>query len=70
LQGGALLADGAVVLVGNDGTVLVSRDRGRHFSRYRHDVHHAFAAVAATASTLVVVGERGFTLLPRAEAGR
>jgi photosystem II stability/assembly factor-like uncharacterized protein len=70
LQGGALLADGAVVLVGNDGTVLVSRDQGRHFSRHRHDVHHAFAAVTSTASTLVVVGERGFTLLPWAEAGR
>jgi photosystem II stability/assembly factor-like uncharacterized protein len=67
VQGGAVLGDGTVVLVGNDGTVLVSRDGGERFTRRRHDLRQAFAAVAASGDSLVLVGERGVTELGRSD---
>lgn len=70
LQGGTVLGNGTVVLVGNDGQVLVSHDKGRKFTLRRHDVHHAFAAVAVTDDSLVLTGERGLTLFPLEPAAR
>lgn len=69
LQGGSVLADGHVLLVGNDGTLLVSADQGRQFTRRRHSLHQAFAAVTASGESLILVGEQGVTVLPRAEPG-
>jgi photosystem II stability/assembly factor-like uncharacterized protein len=63
LQGGAVLADRSVVLVGNDGAVLVSRDGGRRFAPHHQGLRQAFAAVTASGASLVLVGERGVTLL-------
>ena len=69
LQGGTVLADGSVVLVGNDGTVLVSRDGGQRFTRRGQGLRQAFASVTASGASLVLVGERGVTTLPRIEEG-
>lgn len=65
LQGGAVLADRSVVLVGNDGTVLVSRDGGRRLAPRHQGLRQGFAAVTASDASLVLVGERGVTLLPQ-----
>ena len=65
LQGGAVLADRSVVLVGNDGTVLVSRDGGRRLALRHQGLRQTFAAVTASGASLVLVGERGVTLLPQ-----
>ncbi len=69
LQGGAVLADQSVVLVGNDGTVLVSRDGGRSFARREGGTRQTHASVTAAGATLVLVGERGVSLLPRTGEG-
>lgn len=68
LQGGAVLADGTVVLVGQDGAVLVSRDRGRSFMRAKNTTRQAFAAAAGADGTLVLVGEGGASVLTPPEA--
>lgn len=65
LQGGAVLTDRSVALVGNDGTILVSHDNGRRLAPRHDGLRQAFAAVAASGASLVLVGERGVTLLPR-----
>ncbi len=69
LQGGAVLADKSVVLVGNDGTVLVSHDGGRRFAPHKDGPRQAYASVTAAGEALVLVGERGVSLLPRTAEG-
>lgn len=69
LQGGAVLADKSIVLVGNDGTMLVSRDGGRSFAPRKDGPRQAYASVTAAGEALVLVGERGISLLPRTGEG-
>lgn len=60
LMGGAVLQDGLVILAGHDGTLLVSRDEGRSFSFRKHPESKAFASVASSReSDLLLFGEGG-----------
>ena len=62
LAGGALLGDGSVVVVGNGGSVLRSRDDGRHFSVHNRPDRQALSAVAGRAGGLLLVGQGGVRL--------
>jgi photosystem II stability/assembly factor-like uncharacterized protein len=67
LMGGALLPDGGVLLVGREGVLLESRDRGGSFTaRKTADGKALAAAVALPSGARVVVGEGGAA---RLEAG-
>ena len=67
LMGGTLLPDGGVLLVGRDGTLLESRDRGSSFTaRHVPDSKALAAALSLPSGVRVVVGEGGAT---RLEAG-
>ncbi|WP_263264587.1 YCF48-related protein [Pseudomonas sp. RIT-PI-S] len=60
LAGGALLADGSLVIVGNAGTVLHSEDDGRSFSAFIRPDRQALAAVVqAPKGELWLVGQGG-----------
>ncbi len=62
LMGSQLLATDRAVLVGQDGTVLLTRDSGRTFTRHRDPGGAAFAAaLPAPDGDLLVFGERGVT---------
>jgi photosystem II stability/assembly factor-like uncharacterized protein len=59
-MGGTRLPDGTLVLAGNAGTVLVSRDEGRSFVPLMTGTTRALAAaVAGAGDQLVLVGEGG-----------
>ncbi|HXF67540.1 MAG TPA: YCF48-related protein [Burkholderiales bacterium] len=67
LMGGRVLAPGSAVLVGQDGTLLVTRDGGRSLGLRREASGAAFAAVLPAANgDLLAFGERGVTRLPAA----
>lgn len=67
LMGGTLLPEGGVLLVGREGTLLESRDRGSSFTARRTADGKALAAVVRLPSGVrVLVGEGGAT---RLEAG-
>lgn len=60
LAGGAMLADGALVIVGNGGTVLYSEDDGATFTSLIRPDRQALAAVAqAPGGNLWLVGQGG-----------
>lgn len=64
LLGGRVLAPGSAVLVGQDATLLVTRDGGRSFELRREASGAALAAVLPAANgDLLVFGERGVTRL-------
>ncbi len=62
LAGGALLADGSVVIVGNGGSVLRSLDDGEHFSVFNRPDRLALSAVAGRTNGLLLVGQGGIRL--------
>nr|WP_256665954.1 YCF48-related protein [Pseudomonas sp. 8Z] len=63
LSGGARLADGSLVIVGNGGSVLRSTDDGRSFSLFNRPDRQSLAAVAAgDKGQLVLVGQGGVRL--------
>lgn len=73
LFGGRVLGDGRVVLVGQNGVVLVSEDEGRSFVRVERVDRRTRAALAeAGADEVVLVGEEGADRLPlpRVDGGR
>ena len=62
LMGAQSLAIDRAVLVGQDGTVLLTRDGGRTFTRHRDPAGPVFAAVLPVpGGDLLAFGERGFT---------
>jgi len=62
LQGGRVTTRGEVLLVGNDGVILVSRDGGKTFSERRARDRKAIAAVLPLGeSELLLFGESGLT---------
>ncbi len=64
LMGGTTLPDGGVVLVGREGTLLESRDRGSSFTARKTADGKALAAVLRLPSgACVLVGEGGATRL-------
>lgn len=63
LAGASLLADGSLVVVGNGGTVLRSRDDGQTFTLFNRPDRLALSAVtAADAGHLVLAGQGGVHL--------
>ncbi|KAF1053416.1 MAG: Ycf48-like protein [Stenotrophomonas maltophilia] len=63
LAEGSLLADGTLVVVGNGGSVLESRDNGQNFTIYNRPDRLALSGVGATADgKLVLVGQGGIHL--------
>lgn len=69
LSGGARLADGSLVIVGNGGSVLRSDDGGRSFSLFNRPDRQSLAAVAAgDKGQLVLVGQGGVRLATAAGA--
>ena len=64
LMGAEKLADGALVLAGNAGTVLVSRDNGVTFTRIPAGTTRAFAkALALDGNNILLLGETGARIL-------
>jgi photosystem II stability/assembly factor-like uncharacterized protein len=62
-----VLPDGTLVLVGNAGTLLLSRDNGQSFAPVATGRRHALArALPAGAGSVVLFGEGGVTQLPLA----
>jgi photosystem II stability/assembly factor-like uncharacterized protein len=60
LMGGAKLPDGALVLAGNGGTVLVSRDNGQSFVPLATGSTKAFArAILGPPGAVILIGETG-----------
>lgn len=60
LSGASLLADGSLVLVGNNGSVLRSHDDGQSFTVFNRPDRLALAAVAGNAQgELILVGQGG-----------
>lgn len=59
LMGGRVLADGRVVVAGNDGVILVSTDRARSFRNYQQSGHPALATMLASERQWWLFGERG-----------
>ncbi len=60
LTDAARLARGEIVIVGLGGTVLVSTDDGRSFTRYQHLNRRGIQAITETANgSLLLVGEFG-----------
>ncbi|MBD8496079.1 hypothetical protein IFR09_20360 [Pseudomonas syringae] len=60
LAGATLLADGSLVLVGNNGSVLRSQDDGQSFTVYNRPDRIALAGVTGTAGgELILVGQGG-----------
>lgn len=59
LMGGRVLTDGRVVVVGNDGVILVSTDRARTFSTYHRSGNAALATLLASERQWWLFGERG-----------
>ena len=67
LMGSTMLPDGALVLAGLSGTVLVSRDNGATFAALPSGSTKALAALLLGApNTLLVIGEAGVRSLPLA----
>lgn len=61
LMGGRVLADGTVVVVGQDGAVLTSRDQARTFTLHPQPGHAAFSTLLASKHHWWFFGERGVT---------
>ena len=59
LMGGRVLEDGRVVVVGNDGAILVSKDRARTFRNYQQSGHPALATLLTNKRQWWLFGERG-----------
>lgn len=59
LMGGRVLADGRVVVVGNDGVLLISTDRARTFKVYHQPGNPALATMLAGQQQWWLFGERG-----------
>lgn len=59
LMGGRVLADGRVVVVGNDGVMLISTDRARTFKTYQQSGNPALATLLAGTRQWWLFGERG-----------
>jgi len=59
LMGGRILADGSVVVVGNDGIILTSSDHARSFKVYRQPGSPALATLLASKQQWWLFGERG-----------
>ena len=59
LMGGRILADGRVIVVGNDGVILVSNDRARTFKVYHQPGNPALATMLAGPQRWWLFGERG-----------
>ena len=59
LMGGRVLADGRVIVVGNDGVILVSTDRARTFKVYHQPGNPALATMLAGRQQWWLFGERG-----------
>ncbi|NWB99832.1 hypothetical protein HX882_28590 [Pseudomonas gingeri] len=60
LSGGALLADGSVVIVGNGGSVIRSTDDGKTFSVFNRPDRISISAVTAAGNgNLILVGQGG-----------
>ena len=59
LMGGRVLADGRVVVVGNDGVILISTDRARTFKVYHQPGNPALATMLAGQQRWWLFGERG-----------
>ncbi|WP_409567313.1 WD40/YVTN/BNR-like repeat-containing protein [Pseudomonas sp.] len=62
LAGGALLADGSVVIVGNGGSVLRSTDDGEQFSLFNRPDRLALSGVVGRQGGLLLVGQAGIRL--------
>jgi photosystem II stability/assembly factor-like uncharacterized protein len=62
-NGGTLLSDGRIVLVGNNGLVAESSDNGATFQMQWSTAGRGFAAVAEVPGGLVVAGESGVRVL-------
>ncbi len=65
LAAGARWPDGAIVIAGLSGALLVSSD-GRHFQMHREADRRGYSGVAAAGDGVVLVGEGGVRTLPRA----
>lgn len=70
LLSGTRLPDGTLLIVGLSGTVLVSRDQGRHFAVLnRPDRHGLSAALPLTDSGILLLGEDGLHRISRDTLG-
>jgi len=64
LSGATLLDDGALVVVGNGGSVVVSHDDGQTFSVFNRPDRISLSAVTAAGNgNLILVGQGVFVLL-------
>ena len=61
LMGGVFLSDGSVCLVGVDGTILRSRDRGKSFTPLKKKFPGGISMTQIKRGALAVVGMRGVT---------
>lgn len=59
LMGGRILEDGRVVVVGNDGVILVSNDRARTFKVYHQPGNPALSSILTNQRQWWLFGERG-----------
>ncbi len=60
LMGGSKLPDGGLVIAGNGGTVLVSRDNGQSFVPLATGSTKAFArAILGSPNAVILIGETG-----------
>ena len=63
LTGGAFLSDGSVCLVGVDGTILRTEDKGKTYVALKEKFPGAISLTQAKKGVLAVVGLRGVTLI-------
>lgn len=61
LMGGRVLEDGRIVVVGNDGVILISIDRARSFTLHQQAGNPALATLLAHKQQWWLFGERGVT---------
>jgi photosystem II stability/assembly factor-like uncharacterized protein len=61
LSGGTVMADGTLCLVGVDGSVLISRDKGKTFSPLPKRFPGSIGVAEAKRGVITVVGIRGVT---------
>lgn len=61
LMGGRVLTDGTIIVVGEDGVVLSSRDQGRSFGLHPQPGNAAYSTVLGSAQSGWLFGERGVT---------
>ena len=59
-MGGEVLGDGTVVLLGNDGVILTSKDHGKNFRLQKHPENKSLiAAIPVENGKLLTFGEPG-----------